>query len=201
MGTPGLSCLGAGHLRTGCSWTLRLDATPAIFRAISPVFARPQAGICHAVRMADSVHVKTLSPFVPTVCLISVPSRGRPELFKKVSFGLMATSAVFFLGLLITGSHRELVVSAKELPAAPAPPAGPAAVVLAASSAPVQAVPLPPPAASTEAPAPPETVYSVISSDTLSGIARRHGTTVKAIKAANGLSTERLSIGQKLKIP
>jgi LysM repeat protein len=46
-----------------------------------------------------------------------------------------------------------------------------------------------------------ELLYEVKSGDTLSGIARRHGTTVNALRAANGLVTDRIIVGQKLKIP
>jgi LysM repeat protein len=43
--------------------------------------------------------------------------------------------------------------------------------------------------------------YTVKSGDTLSKIAKHHGTTVKAIENANGLSTTKIKVGQKLKIP
>ncbi len=43
--------------------------------------------------------------------------------------------------------------------------------------------------------------YKVRSGDTLGGIAARYGTTVKAIKRASGISSDRLSVGQRLKIP
>jgi LysM repeat protein len=46
-----------------------------------------------------------------------------------------------------------------------------------------------------------ETVYTVKSGDALEKIARQHNTTVKAIKAANNLRTDRINVGQKLKIP
>ncbi|MDE6859652.1 MAG: transglycosylase SLT domain-containing protein [Duncaniella sp.] len=47
------------------------------------------------------------------------------------------------------------------------------------------------------------TIYKVKSGDTLDKIARKHGTTVAAIQAANGMSKNntRINIGQKLKIP
>jgi LysM repeat protein len=43
--------------------------------------------------------------------------------------------------------------------------------------------------------------YVVKSGDTLTKIAKAHGTTVKAIEAASGLSTTQIKVGQKLKIP
>ena len=47
----------------------------------------------------------------------------------------------------------------------------------------------------------PETLYVIKSGDTLIRIAKVHGTTVKALKAANGLESDRIVIGAKLKIP
>ena len=44
------------------------------------------------------------------------------------------------------------------------------------------------------------TVYVVKSGDTLTRIAKAHGTTVQAIRAANGLKTDRILVGQKLKL-
>jgi LysM repeat protein len=43
--------------------------------------------------------------------------------------------------------------------------------------------------------------YTVKSGDTLTKIAKKNGTTVKAIESANGLSTTKIKVGQKLKIP
>ena len=43
--------------------------------------------------------------------------------------------------------------------------------------------------------------YEVVSGDTLGGIARRQGTTVSALRAANNLSGDALRVGQKLVIP
>ncbi len=45
------------------------------------------------------------------------------------------------------------------------------------------------------------TVYVVKRGDTLAKIARNHGTSVKAIRSANGLATDRLLPGKKLKLP
>jgi LysM repeat protein len=46
-----------------------------------------------------------------------------------------------------------------------------------------------------------EQVYVVKSGDTLTTIASHHGTTVKALRAANSLTTDKIKVGQKLKIP
>jgi len=43
--------------------------------------------------------------------------------------------------------------------------------------------------------------YAVKSGDTLTKIAKSHGTTVKAIESDNNLSTTKIKVGQKLKIP
>ncbi|WP_096271877.1 LysM peptidoglycan-binding domain-containing protein [Paucisalibacillus globulus] len=53
-----------------------------------------------------------------------------------------------------------------------------------------------------ETPSPaPTTSYKVVSGDTLYSVAQQNGTTVDAIKQANNLSTNTLSIGQALTIP
>jgi LysM repeat protein len=44
-------------------------------------------------------------------------------------------------------------------------------------------------------------IYIVKSGDTLSKIAKRYGTTIRAIESENGLSTTHIKVGQKLKIP
>jgi LysM repeat protein len=45
------------------------------------------------------------------------------------------------------------------------------------------------------------TVYTVKSGDTLTKVAKAHGTSVKAIQSENGLKTTAIKVGQKLKIP
>jgi N-acetylmuramoyl-L-alanine amidase len=45
------------------------------------------------------------------------------------------------------------------------------------------------------------TSYQVVSGDTLYSIADRHGTTVDAIKASNGMSSNFIDVGQRLTIP
>ena len=46
-----------------------------------------------------------------------------------------------------------------------------------------------------------EQTYTVKSGDTLTKIAAQHGTTVKALRSANNLGTDRILVGQKLVIP
>jgi LysM repeat protein len=46
-----------------------------------------------------------------------------------------------------------------------------------------------------------EPTYTVKSGDNLSAIAKEKGVTVKALRAANNLKTDRITVGQKLKIP
>ena len=45
------------------------------------------------------------------------------------------------------------------------------------------------------------TVYHVKGGDSLGKIAKRHGTTVKAIRQLNGLTSDNIRVGQKLKLP
>ena len=84
----------------------------------------------------------------------------------------------------------------------------PSAAGSSAVAAPVISAPAAtPPAAPAAAPAAPVTAggyYTVAKGDTLSGIARRHGTTIAKIMQANRMTTaqaHKLSIGQKIIIP
>jgi LysM repeat protein len=62
--------------------------------------------------------------------------------------------------------------------------------------------PPPPPPAPAPEPTPEPQTYTVVSGDTLSGIAQRFGVTVDAIVAANGLTDpDRLALGDELVIP
>ena len=54
---------------------------------------------------------------------------------------------------------------------------------------------------SLEAPTTASTTYTVVSGDSLWGIARKNGTSVEAIQSANGLSSTTIRIGQQLNIP
>lgn len=73
-----------------------------------------------------------------------------------------------------------------------------------------QKIIIPAPATSTVAPAPMggtaavasgEQIYKVKSGDNLTKIATAHGVTVRALRSANNLTTDRIRVGQELKIP
>jgi LysM repeat protein len=57
------------------------------------------------------------------------------------------------------------------------------------------------PAATTTSTDTGEEIYKVKSGDTLTKIAKANGTTVKAIESENNLTTTKIKVGQKLKIP
>ena len=57
------------------------------------------------------------------------------------------------------------------------------------------------PKQSTESPSESNNIYIVKAGDTLWSIANRYGTTVAILKQLNGLSSDNLSIGQKLYLP
>lgn len=73
--------------------------------------------------------------------------------------------------------------------------------VPAGAAAPASATPAATDGAAAAAPASAGSVYTVKAGDNLTKIAKSHGTSSKAIKAANGLKTEKIHVGQKLKIP
>lgn len=75
-------------------------------------------------------------------------------------------------------------------------PAPTAAVVAPAAGAPVAGGP-----AVADTTAASEQIYKVKSGDTLTTIAKHHGVTVKAIRSANNLTTDKIKVGDKLKIP
>jgi hypothetical protein len=164
--------------------------------------------------------VKTYNPFVPSVTLINVPSRHRRERVRKVIYTVLAAHVVFLLCLLLVEFRHDPVVYARELPhdgtspTADSPKAVADPIATAATGRPSASSPLVAsiaPAAkptstvakSTPNPAPsrPETYYTVLSGDTLESIAKKYDSTVSAIRAANSLTTDRLLVSQKLKIP
>lgn len=121
---------------------------------------------------------------------------------------LVAAAALAVIGLLVLGSVLGILNGAPGESASPttspspSPSASPVASSLpasAAASAPASApVPSPTPVVT---PAPSQRTYVVQQGDTLNDIAQRFGTTAAAIKAANGLTSDTINVGQVLIIP
>ena len=131
------------------------------------------------------------NPFqIPTWAQINREQRRR-ERFKKIVIAAVAAAVLLLVGLLIEGCKTERAAMST-----PVTPQGHAPAV--------PATPLSNPASQgspvTDA-GRSMTVYVVKSGDTLSRIAKTHGTTVKAIEAANGLNDDLILVGAKLKIP
>ena len=84
-------------------------------------------------------------------------------------------------------------------------PVAPPAVSQSAPLPMPEPVAAPSPAPTTVSPEPAvhrnDAFYVVKSGDTLSRIAKAHKTTLRALKAANGLKTDRIDAGRKLKLP
>jgi len=158
--------------------------------------------------------MNTSNPFQIPVCLQRADyQQRRRERFKKGFITAVAAIVVLLIGLLIEGCMTEKSTSAAPTPGQtimvqPGPRVTPDTVVEQKpnpTSSPAPNVTRPPAASpaveNTAVASPAKTVYVVKSGDTLSRIAKIHGTTVKAIKAANNLTNDRIVVGSKLKIP
>lgn len=136
--------------------------------------------------------------------------------FKKTVISIIAAIVLLLIGLLIEGCRSEREAMATPTPAPDQAQAAPTTPQIPIASAPEQQPAVNPqsePAATTAAAAPvvkanpapnasqSGTVYVVKSGDTLTRIAKTHGTTIQAIEAANGLTDDRILVGAKLKIP
>ena len=108
-------------------------------------------------------------------------------------------------GVLIQAFRSPVKVAARELPNVDAAEAFASPTQTPAIQKPVE-MPVPTtslqPIVATQAQAAAvEAIYVVKPGDTLSKVAKLHGTTVQAIKEANELTTDRIAIGAKLKMP
>lgn len=168
------------------------------------------------------------NPFGNSVTPPTLSQQMRREKFKVGLYVGLATATLLIAGTLIEGCNRQpvsaaatsedpadaLVVSTNESNSTNTPPAQKPDVALTPTNSakapppapePVGAAPVPTAAPVTPsgvaAPGSSQMVYVVKRGDTLSRIARAHGTTVKALKAANGIEGDRIDAGQKLKLP
>ena len=159
--------------------------------------------------------VNPSNPFQLPTCLQRADSQQRRrERFKKGFIAAVVAVVILLVGLLIEGCMSEQtttttpakkVTQTTDLPASWTNPAlmveqkpkpGPQPNLNATSRT------APPVSKENAVTAThPETLYVVKSGDSLTRIAKVHGTTVKALKAANGLENDRIVVGAKLKIP
>ncbi|HEX3625284.1 MAG TPA: LysM peptidoglycan-binding domain-containing protein [Verrucomicrobiae bacterium] len=156
------------------------------------------------------------NPFqIPTCFKLDIEQRRR-ERFKKTVVTAVIVSVAVVIGLLIEGCVSEKSQANEDPNQATATIQTPAQPATAASqpsqqtdsriSLPVQPCPVATVPKQTATPADPPhitgaAVYLVKSGDTLGRIAKAHHTSVKAIKEANKLATDNISVGEKLNIP
>ena len=151
------------------------------------------------------------NPFQIPSCLQRTDfQQRRQKRFKQTVIAIIAVIGLMLIGLLIEGCKSERTAGATRITPLGEVPV--AAEIQIAAAAPVEPKPEPnlqlavpqsaPTVSKANAPAAvhPETVYLVKAGDTLSRIAKAHGTTVKAIKTVNGLANDRIAVGAKLKL-
>src|ERR1019366_978634 len=143
----------------------------------------------------EAMPTNTLPEAAPTVAPIPVQTTAKQyTVVKGDSFYKIAKANGITIKALTDAnpgvdSAKLKVGQGLQLPAA----AEPATAVSARPTAPASALAAP----TGQAPA----RYVVKSGDSMSRIARTHGTTVQALKAANGLTSDRVVAGQSLKLP
>jgi len=158
------------------------------------------------------------NPFqIPSCFQVSLQQRRR-ERFKKSVIAVVAGTTVLLAVLLILGCNNEharaasaVTVATGALTGSPITSAADSVTVSQPASDPASSLtsPIIAPAAAlivskegaNVLASQPVTIYVVKPADTLSRIAKIHGTTVSALKAANGLDTDRIAVGMKLKLP
>jgi LysM repeat protein len=155
------------------------------------------------------------NPFQIPSCLQRADSQQRRrERFKKGFIGAVVAVVILLVGLLIAGCMSEQ--TAATTPVKKVTKSTDLTASWTSQTSAVEQKPKPGPqpnlnATSRIAPpvskekavtaSHPEALYVVKSGDSLTRIAKVHGTTVKALKAANGLEGDRIVVGARLKIP
>jgi LysM repeat protein len=155
--------------------------------------------------------MNTSNPFQIPVCLQRADSQQRRrERFKKGFIAAVAAVVVLLVGLLIEGCMTEQTTNPAPTPKVTDLPAPRVTQPVAAAQKPdslpnLNATRQSAASVSNEenaaATSHSKTLYVVKSGDTLTRIAKAHGTTVKALKAANSLENDHIVVGAKLKIP
>ena len=171
--------------------------------------------------------MKKLNPFSGPGSLQADQQQRRREQFKTMVWAIVMANVVLFMGLLIQGCQQEppasetsggpsaeaaspdtngvAAASPKSDTHAPVTTAPEAAPTNTLPEATPKVAPTAPASAAASQPTAPASQanrrYVVKSGDNLSRIARAHKTTVQALKAANGLTSDRVVAGQTLKMP
>ncbi len=153
------------------------------------------------------------NPFQVPSCFQIDHERRRRERFKRTFIAVVAAGILLMIGLLIEGCMSEHARAAGSTGAAVDLPVQPSNAPSVATEQMPASIPQqnPQPAVSQSVPAVSkenispaghlETIHVVKAGETLTRIARAHGTTVKAIEAANGLTSDHIAVGTKLKMP
>ena len=161
--------------------------------------------------------MNTSNPFQIPVCLQRADSQQRRrERFKRGFIAIVAAIVVLLVGLLIEGCMTEKSTGPAPTPGQtitvqPPPQSYPDRMADQKSNqstepkaAVVRQTTLPATSSasttSTVSHSAKTSIYTVKSGDTLSRIAKAHGITLKALKAANNLEGDRIVVGAKLKI-
>ncbi len=145
------------------------------------------------------------NPFVPQGSLLEQQSKRRSRL-KLAVFCVLAVSITGLTAMLIQGCKREQTETENQMSPPPletnemATNTNPPPVE--ASNPPVQPPAMTPPPAAPAVTEAAGTEYVVVKGDSLWGIAKKNGVSIKAIEAANpGVDPAKLKVGQKLSIP
>jgi LysM repeat protein len=160
-----------------------------------------------------SYQMKASNPFQIPSCFAELQVR-RQKRFKKTVVAVVVAASATLVILLIAGcmsqkseasagnkAAMELMPSKPAAPKIAAVEPKPATVLQRTSVAPQPVAPAPVKTAAPPAISKPATFYVVKPGDTLTRIAKLHGLTVKTLMAVNGLESDAIVAGAKLKLP
>ena len=145
------------------------------------------------------------NPFVPQGSLLEQKNKTRSRV-KVAVFCVVAINVLGLTALLMQGCKREQTEVVNPTPESLGTPTNPTPEL---PTNPVPELPtnpaIPPSVGTTVPPTVPEVAgnqYVVVQGDTLSGIAKKNGVTLRALEVANpGVEPTKLKVGQKLSIP
>jgi LysM repeat protein len=184
-------------LMQGCQKPPEMPPTPTEETNAAQAFVEPTNSVATPTNAAVGSDTQpappvNLTPTEPPAPLAPPTSGTEYVVAKGDTFGTLAKKFHVSVKAITEANPgvvpRKLKIGQKlQIPAAAAPTAAAPAGALPAEASSTSA--------STDQP------YTVKSGDTLGSIAKEKHTTVKALRAANSLKTDRITVGQKLKIP